>query len=336
MKSFDALPRFVARPCPDTGYNPPDVSFDFRAAGGVVVLHAVDHLPGTCMGSITYSNGGQVKYAPLADDNFVARVSKWVGDDIDPSSQTLRNERLAKRDVARLLRLAVLPPGSRVTKRARRWTTLSAVGVGRAWKVRLSPDAVFAFEHSHRPHGSRWAGQDKAYRKGKVAAEDLSFSFPSLAHRVWTRDFEIMITPLADGWTSLGIRVSDVWVVARSPYEVVPSGVRTIEIRKGSLLAHRVTTARTIATIIRWFDALPLPPTDGPDACERKGAIPGNPPVERISFLDGSGKVLARATGFPYGVVSWACTPIGFSLPGHSFPALLGGQFLPRVERLLR
>src|ERR1700687_3635030 len=98
VKWFNALPRFVARPCPYPVYKPPDVGFDFRAAGGGVVLHAVDHDPGTCSGSITYTTVGQVKYAALADDNFVARVSRLTSVDVDPSARTAGNERLAKRD----------------------------------------------------------------------------------------------------------------------------------------------------------------------------------------------------------------------------------------------
>src|SRR5579871_6477026 len=73
VKWFDGLPRFVARPCPYPTYQPPDLTFDFRIAGSVA-LHAVDHVPGTCAGEITYDGG-----VALADDNFVARVEKLIG-----------------------------------------------------------------------------------------------------------------------------------------------------------------------------------------------------------------------------------------------------------------
>ena len=347
VKRFDALPRFVARPCPYQRYTPPDVSFDFRALGHGVVLHAVDHFPGTCRGSITYSTKGQLKHAALADRNFVAQVSNWVGD-IDPNPRTAGNELLARRDAARLVRLAVLPPGSRLMT----WTPKAFAATGqppsttsphndRIWKVRMSLDAVLAFERAHRPDGSKMTNSGKSYSRAHGPSSPLmveghvTFSFPAIRHRVWTRELGVGIVPLANGWTAIRIGAWDDWVLAHDPDEVVPSGVRTIEIRKGSLLAHRVTTPHTIATIIRWFDALPVAPPAGP--CGPLGALPGHHlRFERITFLGGSGQVLARAKDWPYGIPSGACNPIAFSAGGHSFPPLLGGRFLIRVERLLR
>src|SRR5262249_54920312 len=104
---FDALPHRVVRSCARESYYPPDVTFDFRAPGRGVVLHAVDHAPGTCPSAITLN--GQ----SLAEDNFVARVAKRVGVDIDPNRRTAANELLAERDAASHLQLAVAPPGSR-------------------------------------------------------------------------------------------------------------------------------------------------------------------------------------------------------------------------------
>ena len=63
----DALPKFIARPCPYSSDTPPDVGFVFHGADGGVVLRAVAHLPGTCAGAIT--SKGHV----FAEDSFVGR-----------------------------------------------------------------------------------------------------------------------------------------------------------------------------------------------------------------------------------------------------------------------
>jgi hypothetical protein len=335
VKWFNTLPRFVARPCPYPVHQPPDVTFDFRHAGGVV-LHAVDHLPGACSGEITYGNDGQVGYAPLADGNFVARVSKLIGVDIDRSATTAGNKRLAKRDAAHLLELVVRPPGSRrvakppnalLAHAASIPGTPTLVDLHRIWKVRMSGDAVVAFERAHRPHGSRIGETGSGDQSQQIA-----FSFPALGRRVSSRELVLNIVPLASGWTGIRIDAQDVWVVARSRGEVVPGGVTMIDIRKGSLLVHRVSAPWKVARIIRWFDALPLSPP-GVYHCPAMTARLR----ERILFRGGPEmQVLARASAMPFGAASGPCNPIAFGVDGHSFPALDGGRFLIRVEKLLR
>ena len=176
--------------------------------------------------------------------------------------------------------------------------------------------------------------------RGHVSRQ-LTFSFPAIRHRVVTRQLGVNIVPLRkpsgreNGWTAIQIGAWDDWVVARDPDEVVPSGIRAIEIRKGSLLVHRVTALRTIATIVHWFDALPVSPPAGP--CGPPGVRgDGRFWPERIAFVGGSGQVVARAKDWLYGTLSTACAPISFSVGRHSFPPLVGGRFLIRVENLLR
>ena len=79
VKWFDALPKFVPRPCPYPVRVPPTVTFVFDDREMNAVATAVDRLPGTCAGEIGYGNDLMVAYAPLADDGFVARVSRLLG-----------------------------------------------------------------------------------------------------------------------------------------------------------------------------------------------------------------------------------------------------------------
>src|SRR5438270_4165695 len=82
VRWFDALPPFVALPCPMALGYPPDVSFVFRDSAGRVVRRAVDHAPGSCESEVTYGNTAR------ADHGFVANVSRLLGVSFDPNAQT--------------------------------------------------------------------------------------------------------------------------------------------------------------------------------------------------------------------------------------------------------
>jgi len=150
------------------------------------------------------------------------------------------------------------------------------------------------------------------------------------------------MTPLGNAWTGIRADVSVGWVVARSASERVPAGVRTIEIEKSGSdsplaspnwrLVHRVTAPEKLAKIIRWFDALPIEPGLVHAICF--GMYPES--SERITFRDGSGHALARATAEPFGGYSGECYPMTVSIGGINFPPLIGGDFPVRVERLVR
>ena len=328
---FDALPHFVARPCPYLVHQPPDVTFKFRGAGGGVTLHAVDHVPGTCSGSIAYGNDGQVKYAPLADDNFVARVSKLIGVNFD-GSQTEQNKRAATRDVARILRLAIVPPGShRVAAPPHQASPF--VGVtnfadrNRAWAVPMSVGSVDAFEKAHLPKGSRLFSWGTSSDHG-ITSMQVTFSFPARPG-ISTRELALDISPMKSGGTRIDVDAEDVWVVARPVSDSVPRGVRRLVVD-----GHHVTNEREVRKIVRWFDALPTV-QQGAFSCpmETYG------PTVVLAFRSASGALLAiarmpthSASGYLY---SSRCEPILFRIGGGKLAGLVGGRFFFRVERLL-
>ncbi|MGH3009576.1 MAG: hypothetical protein ACRDLM_09280 [Gaiellaceae bacterium] len=338
VRWFNALPRFVPRPCPPPVRKPPTVTFVFRGAGDSFLGRAADHAPGSCSGSVDFSNEGQVKYAPLADDDFVARVTRLLGVSFDPSARTAEHERLARQDARSLLGLVDLPRGSRrlttpPDKRLRNAVTspgtTALVDRHRIWKVHESVDAVVAFEHAHRPAGSRETGAGTS-DWGPSPSESLQFSFPALSGRVSSRELVVNMVPLANGSTGIRVDAQDIWVVVRMPSESVPAGVREIEIGNPALLTiHRITKPAQVRKIVRWFDALPLaqPATY---ACQ---FLTG--PRETITFVGAGGKVLARAGVLYNRGISTPCNPIAFSIGGQREPPLLGGRFLLRVQRLV-
>jgi hypothetical protein len=327
VRWFNSLEPFKARPCPLLVHEPATVTFKFLGPGNALTT-AVDRNPGTCDDAVSYGNGLQVRFPALADDHLVARVSRLLGVDFEPNRQTVANERAAKRDAASLLRLASVPAGSRrVTTAGAAASTPGATAlVDRhlTWKVRLSLDSVDAFETAHRPKGSRQTEEGTGSDRSGITSKDLTFSFPQRAG-ISSRELLVEMTRLSDGWTEIRVDAHDVWVVARPSYEKVPAGVRQIDV--GS---HRVTAAAKVARIIRWFDALPIAQPGAFSCMLLRG------PLETISFLNGKGVVLARASVLYNRGVSGPCNPISFSVGGRKEQPLFGGRFLLRVNRLLR
>jgi hypothetical protein len=321
VRWFEALPPFVARPCPSLLYRPPDMRFVFRTADGGVALRAVALWPGTCSGSI------MSKRKTYAEDDFVARVSRLIGVNFDPNAANRQREEAAKLDALTLLDQARVPPGSRPfsTSRVRGalYGNCTCIDVGRTWRVHMPPARVMAWLQSHRPRGARLV---------RTSHSEWNH-FPPIRGRILRRELDFFLTVTRGGWTRVQVSAQNTWVVVRPTSEQVPAGVRTIEIRKGSRLRHRVTAPAKVATIIRWVDALRVSPVSAP-ICAGVLWRPGM--AERISFLDGSGRVLAVARADFYGQFQGACDPMRFSARGFNFPPLLGGSFPLRVERLLR
>lgn len=338
VRWFNKLPRFVSRPCPYLIDQPPDVSFAFRSAGGDVVLHAVDHFPGTCSGSITYGNDGQVKYAPLADHGFVPRVSQLLGVDFEANAKTAANERLAKRDAANIVRLAVLPRGSHRLVRApiEELASVSSapgstalVDVHTIWKVHAPFDKVSAFEQMRLPRGAKSIGH--GFASGPTRSEQLMFSLPALHGRVSSRELIIDVEPLGHGWTGIRVDAQDVWVVTRDPDEKLPAGVRRIEVHSSNTaLAGRITARTQVARIVRSFDALRVvQPWTYHCPMIRGDHV-------SLSFLDKRGTVLATAGGLYVRGSLGPCNSVAFSINGHSQKPLVAGRFFRLVERLAR
>jgi hypothetical protein len=358
VKWFAALPRFRTQPCPYLWRAPADVRFDIRSAKGTSLLRAVDHAPGVCGSRVTVSIDGRGNYAALADNGFVAKVERLLDVSFDANAaKTAANRRAAIQETTRIMRRAILLPGIRRVALApgRAVSTRddqAYVDLTRAFVVSTQLDDVNAFEEAHPPTGSHETASGSGGRWGVVTSRDLTFAFP--VHRgISYGSLEISMTARADGSTRISVDAVAGWVLARGRDELVPSGVTTIEIRKDSSptyrftapgkvtndarsrLVYRVTNRRDVGTIIRWFDTLPRPaigPT--PPICSHTAMW--SPQPETIAFLDSSGDELARAEADAYGGYLGECAPITFTIHGHVFPLLYGGNFLVGVERLLR
>ena len=168
---------------------------------------------------------------------------------------------------------------------------------------------------------------------GYGTGETVFFAFPGQPERTSYRGLGVMLVALPDGSTGVKADAQEVWIVPRSPGEVVPAGVREIDVHAPNGLV-RVTDREKLGRIIRWLDALP---TVQPEILNCPEMVYG--PTLALSFR-GAGAVLARAR-FPIdspdgSLFSTECDAIEFSVRARRETPLVGRRFLLKVQRLLK
>jgi hypothetical protein len=179
------------------------------------------------------------------------------------------------------------------------------------------------------PAGARpLASPPPALRSG------LGFAWPALPGRLSSRVLLVAATSRPGGSTAIRVDAQVVWVVARSPREAVPAGARQVDLREGRRPPFRLTAPAEVARIVRWLDELPVVQ---PGAYSCPLLVSG--PVIVLDVRGRRGALLARARFALYGpgrsLVSTQCNPLGFAVRGRRQRPLVGGRFLPRLERLL-
>ena len=137
-----------------------------------------------------------------------------------------------------------------------------------------------------------------------------------------------------DGRTFIRVDAGAAWVYPRSPSEVVPSGVRAIDVVGGGV-SRSVTDPRKVARIVRWFDALNIvQPGQGTVSCMAVLASEVTFTFHSASGAEASAIVPSRPAD--------GCDPIEFSIGRHRQTPLIdstpgkGMAFIDRVQRLLR
>lgn len=240
-------------------------------------------------------------------------------------------ERAAQRKAQRLLHRVVLPPGARPIGEpailAQRDTAVS-IASELAWRfafrrVRMPLESVYTFVKTHPPRGFRYSGGGGLYR---------SLDFDNAAAGPGQLLLTVDLARLA-GHTVLRLEAGVPWIYPRSPREVVPAGVREIDIRD-RLVNRRVTGPARVARIVRWFDALHV-------------VQPGTTGIEcllilasRVTFTFRSRDGARLATAVAPSSPASACGSIAFSIRGHRQTPLIDSTFgrrafVSRVQRLL-
>ena len=190
------------------------------------------------------------------------------------------------------------------------------------WRVRMPLESLYASLKARPPRGFRYVGGGGLYR---------SLDFFNGYTGVRQRQLTVDLARLA-GRTVLRLEAGVPWIYPRSPLEVVPRGVREIDIRDRHL-ARRVADATLIARIVRWFDRL--------------NVVQPGPVVEcplilatRATFVFRSASGARLATALVPSRPANACNAIAFSIRGHRQRPLIDaaygrGAFVNRVQRLL-
>jgi hypothetical protein len=297
-------------------------------------------LPATALVLVLTACGGSHKAALTVDD--VAPIIPVRS--VHSVAATRRRE--ASRRAERLLRRVVLPRGAvrvqRVPANGSEVLLRPQLGVSlwtkfadrhAFWSVRRPLSAVDRFLKAHPTAGLRWGGGGS---DGGPAPPNAIESF--YGRLVGGRPVQRVLSfGLAHerGRTFIRADAGAAWVYPRSPREVLPAGVRAIDISGGGVSRH-VTAPAKVARIIRWFDALNIvQPGQGAVRC----AIG---PLYNVKFVfrSASGAELASAI-VPAGPTD-DCDPIRFTLGGRPQTPLIdstpgkGKFFIDRVQRLLR
>ena len=190
------------------------------------------------------------------------------------------------------------------------------------WRVRMPLESVYAFVKAHPLPGFTYYGGGGLYR---------SLDFETGRGGASQRLLTVSVARDA-GWTDVRVDAGVAWIYPRSPREVVPVGVREIDIRDGHL-ARRVTDSPKVERIARWFDALNVVPPDVHVECPLILA-------SRITLTFRSADGARLATARLPSRSTDACDPIAFSIRGRRQAPLVDATFgkhafVNRVERLL-
>lgn len=260
-----------------------------------------------------------------------------------PSVRALAAERrrAALREARELGRAFVPLPGARrdparrdhvgILRRGGREPVGEDVDAVRFWRVQKPLAAVVALVRAHDPHG--FGLLESSYgrqRPGTVRYLVRTLVSPPSRSRRASRYLDETIVGLP-GRTVIRVDARVSWIYPRSPREKVPAGTREIVI-------HTPRTTRTVkspakvASIVRWFDALPVFPPGIAVACPLILAA-----QIRLSFRSAEGARLAQAT-VP-ATSAGICDPIGFRVGGKAERPLIdsavGPSFARRLQRLL-
>jgi hypothetical protein len=212
------------------------------------------------------------------------------------------------------------------------------------WRISQPPSAVISFVKSHPPaHGRQTlTGRGEQCEPHHfppahchVTVSFIGFAFPPVPGVLGTRWLLISVARQADGSTTIRVDAQVQWLVFRAASEVVPPGVGSIEVVRGSpgqtgALSRRVTDPRQIHQIVTLIDRLPIV-QPGFTSCPGQSG-----PLVTFTFR-GRGRVLANAS-VQASVGPWnnACDAMGFWIEGRpQTPLVRARHFLRAVGQLL-
>jgi hypothetical protein len=251
-------------------------------------------------------------------------------------------KREAGRKAEKLLNRVVLPRGARRIRQPAGVDVLSRSGLGTSmrtefaqrhgfWRVPARLSTVAAFVKSHPLPRFEQPSSAGSVQGERPVWRSLDFDGPLVEGRPMQRLFTITAAAL-HGSTFVRIDAGAAWIYPRSSREVLPSGVREIDIRDEHVV-RRIVGRGKVGRIVRWFDALNVVPPGAHVIC---GALVAS--NVRLTFRSASGGRLATAVAPSR--PGDGCAPISFSIRGNGQTPLIDAvfgrhAFVHRVQRLL-
>ncbi len=276
---------------------------------------------------VLWSAGGSVAARPTRASNRPTRASNRL---TRASNRPTRasNRADATTAAARLLGLTPLPSGATASSAdpengawlhgsTAELAFLRVIDDHGFWRVPGDPQTVIAWIQAHPPSGSTVSTTSQTGQNGTPVAWSVTFAFSAPRGRIAEEVLGVGVTAAIGGGTAMRADGAAVWLVPRSAGEVVPRGVRAIEVFRDHWLgreARRVATVTSrarIARVIRFVDSREIVQPGTVTSCPEIGP---QTLVLDLRFVSGrihaSGRPLAR-------VLEDACGGLSFWIRGR-------------------
>jgi hypothetical protein len=174
-----------------------------------------------------------------------------------------------------------------------------------------------------------------------TTVSSVTYSWPPLAGVLGLRELQVWVTSLPGHVTGVLAQAESDWIVPRPAGEQIPKGVREVRITSAKLhgrttVSLTVTNPVEVRRIVALLDGMPIVQ---PAAYSCPAMLINGARVMTFKFgARLAGPVLAQATYTDYpplSAPSGPCSPVEFAIRGRSQDALIGGDFVKQVERIV-
>lgn len=264
----------------------------------------------------------------------------------------VQNQRAARSDAAKLLKLVELPSGvlssgseppgdGGALAQAPSQPALPDLAAQTMWWTVNEPwKRVVAFIDDHPPAGGELQEMGSSGGGGDSQQSAWAgFAFPAVLHVLGQRELQVLAAPLSGGGTGIRADAQVQWLIPRPAGERVPGGARVLRVSRGvpgqapavSVLVRKAGLVHRIARMIDGLDIVQ------PGAVSCPSQSPGAPIVTFVFRARRGGPVLARAAELASArPPANACQPMSFSIRGRWQPPLLdGGSVISQSQSLL-
>jgi hypothetical protein len=269
------------------------------------------------------------------------------------SPKARANRRAARRDAASLVTKLKLPAGATrvASEPAHDHGYLKPLSLLEAefasatahawWTVPGGPQMVIDAIEANPPAGATQAGTGSSGNfKTGTSALDVDYQWPAIAGVLGARLLDVTVTSIGGGLTGVLVESQSVWIVPRPASERIPAATRIVQISSAVPGAANggtitVTRQRRVGSIVALLNRLPIV-QPGVTGCPAMI----DPKTITMTFrASTSSPVLALLRFADYrpwkAAYSSECAPALLSIGGRSQPALDGGDFIRRIERIL-